>query len=211
MRDIQPDRVEHPTPAPEGQEAGAVQMPTAVSRDRRRRWWLKILPESVTLVLCGVLWLPTSEFTSTVGGPGPAAFPRFLIGLLALTMVVRIVQQVREERRGAVADGDAPLEEGAEFDAALMSGRRVAVAIVLSVGYVFATLVLGWVLATFVFTIVFLLLAGKRNLLIVVPLAAVLATGLAFVFVRIVYISLPTGIGAFDGFTIWLFELMGIY
>jgi len=217
MRDIQTDRADHSDSsrtASGGPGAGPVQMPAAVAVDRRKpRTWLKVLPELVTLVLCGFLWLPTGGFTSTIGGPGPALYPRVLIALLALSMVVRIVQQVREDRRGIAAEDadEAPLEEGAEFDASLMSGRRVAVAIALSVGYVFATLFLGWVVATFVFTIVFLVLAGKRNLLIVVPTALALSVGLAYVFVRIVYISLPTGVGPFDLATVWLFELLGIY
>lgn len=185
------------------------------SSPRSAAWlWLKILPEIAVLGLCVVLWIPTREFTSSVGGPGPALYPRVLIILLAVAMVVRILQQVRENRTGAAAppvDSEAPPEEGAEFDESLIDHRRVGVAIAFSFLYVASTLFLGWTIATFVFSVVFLAMAGKRNPLVVLPTALVFSLGFTYVFVKIVYISLPTGSGVFDTITVRLFELMGIY
>jgi putative tricarboxylic transport membrane protein len=105
----------------------------------------------------------------------------------------------------------ASLEEGVEMDASLIDMRRVGVAVALSVAYVIGSLFVGWVLATFLVVIVFLWLADKRNLLITVPVALLFSLGMAYVFVKIVYISLPTGVGAFDQFTVLLFELLGVY
>ena len=176
------------------------------------RRWTPILPEVVVLGLCVPLWAATSEWTSTVGGPGPAFYPRLLIALLALAMVVRVVQEVINIRRGVIEEnGEAGLEEGVEIDTSLLDMRRVAVAIALSVVYVVATLFIGWTLATFALVIAFLWLAGKRNLLITVPLALTFSLGMSYIFVKIVYISLPTGVGAFDQFTVLLFELLGVY
>ncbi len=175
---------------------------------------LKIVPELSALALCVVLWVPTTEFTSSVGGPGPAMYPRALILLFALAMVVRMIQQLRENRAGAAApaeEQEIQLEEGVEFDESLIQSRRVWVAIAFSVLYVLSTLFLGWLIATFVFTLVFLVLAGKRNPVFIVPTALVFAFGFTYVFVKVVYISLPTGVGAFDLITVRLFELMGIY
>jgi putative tricarboxylic transport membrane protein len=177
------------------------------------RRWAAILPELVTIGLCVPMWAVTSEWRSSVGGPGPAFYPRLLIVLLALAMVVRIVQEVPKIRKGAV-QLDAPeatLEEGVEMDASLLNMRRVMVAIALSVAYVIGTLYLGWVLATFLLVIVFLWLAGKRNPLTTVPLALTFSLGMAYVFVKVVYISLPTGVGVFDQFTVRLYELLGVY
>lgn len=184
------------------------------SSEQASRLWMKYLPEVTVLCLCVVLWVPTNAFTTSVGGPGPALYPRTLIVLLAIAMVFRLVQQLRENRSGAVpvpVDDEAPPEEGAELDESLIEHRRVWVAIGFSVLYVSSTLLLGWLIATFVFSIVFLVMAGKRNPLIVVPVALVFAFGFTYVFVKIVYISLPTGSGVFDLITVRLFELMGIY
>lgn len=181
------------------------------------RRWAVLLPPLAGIALCVPLWLATGEWSSgSEGGPGPAFYPRLLIGLFALAMVVRIVQDIRTLRRGmAVGDEDvdeeAMPEEGAELETALISARRVAIVIAISVAYVVGTIYLGWVLATFLTVVIFLILAGKRNLLIVVPLAAALSIGFAYVFVKVVYLSLPTGMGVFDEFSVRLFELLGAY
>lgn len=177
------------------------------------RAWSALLPEIVTLILCVVLWQATAAWKSSVGGPGPAFYPRMLILLLALAMVIRLVHDLRAIRRGApvITEEEVVIEEGAELDASLIDGRRVLVAIALSVGYVLATLFLGWVIATFCMVVVFLALTGRRNPLIVVPVALLLSVGFAYVFVKVVYISLPTGVGPFDSATVLLFELLGAY
>ena len=177
------------------------------------RRWGRILPEVVVIGLCVPMWAVTSDWKSTVGGPGPAFYPRLLIALLVFAMVVRIVQEVLSIRRGVIEEqeGEAALEEGVEMDASLIDMRRVVVAIALSVAYVIASLFLGWVVATFLLVIVFLWLTGKRNLLVTVPVALAFSLGMAYVFVKIVYISLPTGVGPFDQFTVLLFELLGVY
>lgn len=182
----------------------------AVATSPRSRW-LKSIPEIVMLGLCLALWVQTNEFTSSVGGPGPAMYPRVLISLLAFAMVVRLYQPLRGGTDAANDDEDFVPEEGAELDEALIDSRRVWTAIALAVGYVLATIYLGWLIATFIFTIVFLVLAGKRNPLIIVPAAFVFSFGMTYVFVKIVYISLPTGVAAFDVITVRLFEIMGIY
>lgn len=179
------------------------------------RWpWRKVLPELVAVGLCVLLWSRTLEFKSSVGGPGPAVYPRVLIVLFALAMVVRMLQQVRESRsEGAAGAGEheATPEEGVEFDESLIDGRKVWVAIGFSILYVLATLFIGWPIATLLFSIAFLVLAGKRNPLFIVPTAVVFAFGFTYVFVKVVYISLPTGAGVFDVITVRLYELMGIY
>lgn len=197
-----------PSDAPAG-GAGSTGSPSS----KGWRAWSALLPEAVTLALCAVLWDATSEWKSSVGGPGPAFYPRMLILLLALAMVVRLVHDLRAIRRGTpvTAEEDVVIEEGAELDASLIEDRRVLVAVALSAGYVLATLFLGWVIATFCMVVVFLALTGRRNPLIVVPVALLLSVGFAYVFVKVVYISLPTGVGPFDYATVLLFELLGAY
>jgi putative tricarboxylic transport membrane protein len=178
------------------------------------RRWAVLLPPLVGIGLCVPLWLATTEWPTADGGPGPAFFPRLLIGLFALSMVVRIVQDIRTVRRGVAVENDDEEEmpeEGAELDTALISARQVAIVIAVLVGYVVATMYLGWVLATFLMIVIFLVLAGKRNLLVVVPLALVLSVGFAYVFVKVVYLSLPTGVGVFDDASVLLYELLGAY
>ena len=90
------------------------------------RRWAVILPELVALALCIPMWLATNEWTSSVGGPGPAFYPRLLIGLLVAAMIVRLIQDVTSIRRGvAEPDEDSMvMEEGVEMDVRTEAGVR---------------------------------------------------------------------------------------
>lgn len=174
---------------------------TVTAGTSRRRAWLRVVPEIGVLGFCAVLYAMTSDLDTTVPGPGPAFFPRLLIALLAVSMIVRIGQAVLEIRR----------ERAEKAVETTVSMPRVWLAIGLAVGYVVATLYLGWIIATFAFIVVFLYLAGKRTLWLTVPLGAGLSIGMAYVFVKVVYIALPTGIGVFDQFTIGLLQALGVF
>lgn len=173
------------------------------------------LGPAVFLLGCVPLWFVTGPFQSgQVNGPGAAFYPRILIVLLAGSMIVRLVANLRERRRGPApkdGEGEAVPEEGAELDNSLISPRHVAIIMAFAIAYVLATIYLGWILATFLMVLSFLVLAGKRNLFVVVPVALILSLGCAYVFVKLVYLSLPTGVGVFDVLTVRILQLMGAY
>ena len=172
--------------------------------------WQRIVPEIVVLVGCAVLLVGTRDMTTSGAGPGPAFYPRLLIGLLALAIVVRIAQQVRSDRRPDTTP-EASGGEPSDFDPETISDTRVLAAVAFTVGYIVATLYLGWPLATFLFVVAFCWAAGKRNLLLTIPIAAAVSLAFTYVFVKVVYMALPTGVGVFDSLTVALFELLGIY
>lgn len=199
---------------PSRQESKIRDPDAAPSRVSQVWRWAPLLLPLAGIGLCVPLWLVTDEWgMPSEGGPGPAFYPRLLIGLFAFCMAVRLVQEIATLRRGVVAveDEEAIPEEGAELETDLISARRVAIVVAISLAYVVGTTYLGWVIATFLVVVVFLVLAGKRNLLIVVPLAAALSIGFAYMFVKVVYLSLPTGVGFFDNVSVRLFELLGAY
>ena len=196
-----------------GQTADATAGSAADAPEARPRpTWTGLLPEVGGLLFCAVLYSQTGGLDTTVEGPGPAMYPRLLIGLLALALLVRMWQHVRAMRRPRAHVGpEAPAEEGSDLDDGPISIARVWQAIAMAVCYVVATLYLGWIIATFAFLVLFLFLSGKRNLLLTVPLSAGLSVGLAYVFVKVVYIALPTGVGAFDLFTVGLLQALGAF
>lgn len=188
---------------------------TAVVVERRRvPAWRRVVPEVSVLAFCVLLYARTGDFDTTVEGPGPAVYPRLLIGLLAVAMLVRIGQTLLEVRRARTDTGGHAADTVAGDvgpDGADISMARVWHAIGLSVGYVIATLYLGWVVGTFAFLVIFLFLTGKRRLWLTIPLSAGLTVMLAYVFVKVVYIALPTGVGVFDLFTLRLLQVIGAY
>ncbi|MPY77312.1 MAG: hypothetical protein GEV04_02235 [Actinophytocola sp.] len=189
--------------APPGDVAAHTTTPEP--RPRLRHALRRIGPELAALVACCVLYWQTAGYTAgSTGGPGPALYPRILIGLLAVALVFLIVRELRASIGGrAIADDELASEN--------LSRRRIAVVMGMTVGYVIATVYLGWVIATACFVTLFLYLSGKRRLWLTIPLAVALSVGFAFIFVKVVYISLPTGFGIFDLITFRLLQLIGAY
>lgn len=110
-------------------------------------------------------------------------------------------------RRGSSSVGEVTAAQGKAQDA--FDLRYTMVALGLAVLYVWGSLWVGWVIATFLAVVVYLVLAGQRNPVVIVPLALVLSIGMAYVFIKLVYIALPTGTGVFDTATYGLLRLLG--
>lgn len=162
---------------------------------------LGAIPELVGIVVvCALLW-QTRAWESNIGGPGPTFYPRLVLGALLVALVLETVSAVR--RRGPA---------GSDDPSALPWSRRRAVEIsLLCIAYVAGATLIGWVLATTVFVVVFLWLTGRRRLVVTVPFAAAVALTMAYVFVRVVYIALPLGQGPFEDVTVLLYEIFGMY
>ncbi|GAA0931213.1 tripartite tricarboxylate transporter TctB family protein [Pseudonocardia zijingensis] len=172
------------------------------------------LPEIALLVVAAVLWLQTAWFRA--GQPqdlGPAFWPRLLIVLLAVCTLARVGQKARALRSGGT-DPDEPRSESDSDpgnDEPAADGRRAAIAILSIVGYVTAAIYLGYLIATAAFVVGFLLLSGRRRTVLNTALGVAAALTFSFLFLKVVYISVPSGVGIFDTFTVGVYELIGIY
>ena len=169
----------------------------------------EVVPELVVLAGAVYLFFLAGDFTSREqpGQLGPAFWPRLAAIGLAVALLVRIVQCVREHRRPVV-------RRVSEFDEiegekAPVHWRSAAIGMGLAVGYVIATMYLGYMLATMAFIGAFAWLGGQRRW----PVAVVAIVGglvLTYLFVGVVYVSVPTGVSVFDTLTVAVYELLGI-
>lgn len=193
-----------------------------------------MLTEAALLAVCAVFWVQTNTFDQDVppGELGPAFFPRLLVILLAVCVLIRVLQTLLASRRdtsvtpsGQAAEGTHLLddtsynlsvggeriEEGTIVEEDYpIDNFRLFIGCALAVGYVLGTTYLGYPLATLLVILAFLWTASKPTW---VALLVAFATALAFpyMFVKIVFIALPTGVWIFDDFTVWLYNLLGIY
>ena len=133
------------------------------------------------------------------GTLGPGFWPRLVLGGLALACLGKLAAAWRGRRSGEAA----PLPP--------ISRGRLAAAIALILLYVLAAPFVGFALATVVFIAVFMTLAGARS-----PVAiAVNALGgtvvLLYTFVKLVYLPLPKGAGAFETLTLALYRTLRLF
>ena len=179
----------------------------AEKKERRavpRSLLLSILPEVLVLAAAAYLFVVALGFRQV--GPadqiGPGFWPQMLCVGIAIGALVRLGQKLRSRERRFVDDVASEKDE--------LRMPRVALGIALVVGYVVGMLFLGYILATTLFLIAFIYLGGQRKWY-VVPLGIASSLLFAYVFLKVVYIALPSGVGIFDQLTVLLYELLGVY
>lgn len=169
----------------------------------------ELLPEIGILLAASYLFFVAGnfEYQERPGQLGPQFWPRMAAVGLGVAVLVRIVQTIRDRNRPIV-------RVKTEFDEyerseAELHWPSLWLAIGLVVGYVTSTMFLGFMISTVLFLGLFIWLGGQRKWY--VPLVAVVGGLLfSFIFVGVVYVSLPTGVGIFDTITVAVYRLLGI-
>jgi hypothetical protein len=169
----------------------------------------ELIPEIGIGLIALYLFILAGEFGGQREGDqlGPAFWPRMAAVGLMVAVVVRMFQTVRDRDRPivhVVTEFDEYEEEETE-----LSWPRLWIGLGLAVGYVLATMFIGYPLASAIFLTAFIWIGGQRKWY--VPLIAIAgALVFTYVFIGVVYVSLPTGVGIFDTITVGLYNLLGI-
>jgi len=169
----------------------------------------ELLPEIGILLAAAYLFYVagTFDYEKRPGQLGPQFWPRMAAVGLGLAVLVRIVQTIRDRNRPIVRV-KTEFDEYERSDAEL-HWPSFGLALVLAVGYVASTMFLGFMISTVLFLGLFIWLGGQRKWY--VPLVAVVGgLSFSFIFVGVVYVSLPTGVGIFDTITVGVYRLLGI-
>lgn len=169
----------------------------------------ELLPEIGILLAAAYLFYVAGNFDyqERPGQLGPQFWPRMAAVGLGAAVLVRIVQTIRDRNRPIVRV-KSEFDEYEQTDAEL-HWPSLWLALGLVVGYVTSTMFLGYMISTALFLGLFIWLGGQRKWY--VPLVAAVGGLLfSFIFVGVVYVSLPTGVGIFDTITVGIYRLLGI-
>jgi putative tricarboxylic transport membrane protein len=162
--------------------------------------------------LAGGLLLPSmildASRTFRARGLGPAAWPEFMLALIAALSVVWIIQEVISWRSGLRHQAAAGSIESVEED---YDYRKAVISMVLVVGYGWALPLVGFALATAIFIAAICLLGGLRRALVIVPVSIVGTAALLWVFMGLALMPLNRGEGAFGRFSLAVLRGLGIY
>jgi putative tricarboxylic transport membrane protein len=168
----------------------------------------ELVPEIAILLAAVYLFYVAGnfEYAKREGQLGPQFWPRMAAVGLAIAVLARIVQTIRDRNRPIVrVEGEFDEYE----DDAEIHWPSFALALGLVVGYVVATMFLGYMFATMLFLGLFIWLGGERKWYVTL-VAALGGLALSYIFVGVVYVSLPTGVGVFDTLTVEIYKLLGI-
>ncbi|TKX81309.1 tripartite tricarboxylate transporter TctB family protein [Halorubrum sp. SD626R] len=137
---------------------------------------------SVLLVAFAVgVFIVSNSFPSGVGGtPGPALFPRFIAGGVAVLAFIQLV--------------DAFVSRDQDIKTVTRSNlSRFGAPVTLLVGYALLLPLAGFLLTTIVFLIAVMYYSGAHTFRVIVPLAIGISVILQNVFVGFLHVPLPDG------------------
>jgi putative tricarboxylic transport membrane protein len=155
------------------------------------------------------------EFTPRGDRPGPDVWPRAILALIIGTCAVRIVTVLRrrsDDDTGVLDDviGDAVPEAARESAPATRYPRLLAIGIVLTVAYVALLGTLGFFCDTVVYIAALIRSGRYRRWPVIVAVALGGALVFMFVFMKVVYLSLPIGRPPFAAISLALMQVMAI-
>lgn len=176
-------------------------------------------PYAVALILsCGLYYYARQISAAPDGQLGPGIWPKTILVLAMITCVWKIGHSVfgawsHHAGRPAHDDADASSTPHGENDA--QDGHKVTaltpwVGIGLTAVYVFAFPWIGYPIATFLYVTAFVYFGNFRRPLIAACVALVASLGFMFLFMRIVYVSLPIGVEPFAQISTLLMRAMGV-
>lgn len=182
----------------------------------------KALPYAIVGAAAGYLYYAAAHFQyhARAGTLGPDFWPQ---AILVLTIAVCLFEVIKIAVHGAhardvagvlenIVEESADKHAAAEPDAAPVESHPVLLLLGIGVTllYVEAVQKLGFFLATVTYLIVFMRIGGYRRWGVIAATSLIGTLLLLFIFMRLVYVSLPIGVEPFAQVTLLLMQFMGI-
>lgn len=179
----------------------------------------RIAPYGLVGAAAGFLYYVAAhiQYHARAGVLGPDFWPKALLGLVLVTCFYKIVTGLLPGRRGeaggvledimeesAEQHGGAPAAAGERRPWMLLGGMA------LSALYVWAVTPLGFFSATVTYLAAFMALGGYRRWGVIAAVSVAGTLFLLFLFMKLVYVSLPIGEGPFAQVTLLLMQLLRI-
>lgn len=176
---------------------------------------------SIVLAVAAALYAVAGqfEFSPRAGRLGPDVWPKALLVLMMLTCIYEIAKTLVRRKGADEIEGLLELikEESAETHDRAVAEDPPAVflhlllaGIGLTVGYVYLIDKLGFFLDTLVFMTLFMVIGRYRKPWLVLAIGLLGSLIFMFVFMKVVYVSLPIGEAPFSAVSLTLMQLMGI-
>jgi putative tricarboxylic transport membrane protein len=179
----------------------------------------RTVPYVIVFVATAVLFAFANRISFIAPGAriGPDVWPKAILALSMLTCVFQIVKTLFFGGAGEQAPGvlesiieEAPVGESAETRAEPKYPLLIVGGIVLTVAYVVLIERLGFFLCTLAYLAAFAWIGRYRRPLVVLASSLVGSLLFMFVFMKVVYVSLPLGQEPFSQVTFLLMRLMSI-
>ena len=170
----------------------------------------RVIPYVIVLAIASYLFFVATRiyYDGPPGRIGPDAWPKAILALAIVTCLYAVVRELVLAREDARAPAAA--EESAEEQEPPRYPHLIITGIAMTLGYLLLIERIGFFLCTLLYLAGFMILGRYRRLGVVAVTSLAGAFVFMFVFMKIVYVSLPLGRGPFAEVSLLLMKLMGI-
>jgi putative tricarboxylic transport membrane protein len=168
----------------------------------------RIAPYAVVLLISAYFYALAGRFgcEPRAGNLGPDFWPKLLLGLtmaVCLFEIGKIALSHRDRMRAEEA-GEAKAEAPKRYPGLLILGT------LLTVAYVYFVSIAGFILCTFLYLALFMIIGRYRKIGVIATNSIVGTLLLVYIFMKVVYVSLPLGQGLFQRFSLLVLNILGI-
>lgn len=175
------------------------------------------IPYFIVLAIAGGLFVYAGNIGSMGSADraiGPSFWPRLILGLTMCVCVFELVFRWFFDMEGMGGllsqveqqmDADGSADEPAEYNL-----PQLLVGVGLTLAYVWALPLLGFAVASLIFIALFIWLGTYRKAKVVAAVSVIGTLLLMFIFMKVVYVSLPLGRGPFESVSVFLMGLLGV-
>ena len=168
----------------------------------------RIVPYAVVLAISAYFYVLAGRFvfTARTGNLGPDFWPKLLLGLTMLVCLYEIAKIALFHRGKALEDdaADEQAEAPKRYHGLLILGT------LLTIAYVYFVSIAGFILCTFLYLALFMIIGRYRKVWVIAANSIVGTVLLVYIFMKVVYVSLPLGQGPFQQFSLFLLKTLGI-
>lgn len=177
----------------------------------------RVVPYAIIFAIGGYLYYSAFHFDyeRVSGRIGPGAWPRLILVLLMAICAYQALRLAVSRGDGAIEGVLQSLEE--EADPTLIDAptehhsARVWLGILFTFTYIFAFQIVGFFLGSLVYLTALMFVGGYRRLVPMLTVSLAASVAFMFVFMKIVYVSLPVGRGPFLTLSVAVMRLLGIH
>lgn len=167
-------------------------------------------PYAALLVGAAYLFRDAGHFAYSVrpGELGPDFWPKAVLTLLMIACGWELIARIAS-RPAAPAPGFAPGEHVAEAQPrypSLLGAGALA-----TLGYVLVLPQAGFFFSTTLYLALFMLIGRYRRYGVIAATSLAGSVVFIFVFMRVVYVSLPLGVGPFQKLSLWILATLGVH
>lgn len=171
-----------------------------------------VAPYAALLVAAVYLYREAGAFAAfgRPGQLGPDVWPRAVLVVLMIVCGLAIVRRTLFAAAGS-APGPVAESDGEPDATAQRFPWCLAGGIALTIVYVLALDWLGFFVSTVLYLALFMLVGRYRRVRVIAAASIVGSLAFVFVFMKIVYVSLPLGRGPFKALSVWILAMLGVH